>query len=108
MAKRVKKGTLVEIEQVILTPGERAPQVPDDTKKVPLVMRARGMLTEESAPGDEAHIETVTGRMLTGVLVEENPGYDHGFGPPIPELVPIGREIRGILAHPDAKEATKK
>jgi hypothetical protein len=97
MAKRVKMGTLVEIEQVILTPNERAPQVPDDTKKVPLVMRARGTLTDDAAIGEEAKIETVTGRTLTGVLVEENPAYDHGFGPPIPELVPIGRETRDIL-----------
>ena len=97
MAKRVKVGTLVEIERVILTPKERAPQVPDDTKKVPLVMRARGILTDDAVIGEEAKIETVTGRILTGVLVEENPAYDHGFGPPIPELVPIGRETRDIL-----------
>jgi len=97
MAKRVKKGTLVEIEQVILTPRERAPQVPEDTKKVPLVMRARGILTDDSVIGKEAKVETVTGRVLTGMLMEENPAYDHGFGPPIPELVPIGRETRDIL-----------
>ena len=97
MVKRVKRGILVEIEQVILTPDERAPQVPDDTRKVPLVMRARGMLTDDSVIGEEAGIETVTGRLLTGKLVEENPAYDHGFGTPIPELIPIGREARDIL-----------
>ena len=104
MEKRVRKGTLVEIEQVILTPKQRAPQVPDDTKKVPLVMRARGTLTDDSVIGKEVRIETVTGRMITGILVEENPAYGHGFGPPIPELVPIGRETRHILKNRDAKE----
>ncbi|MBN1883215.1 MAG: 2-amino-4-ketopentanoate thiolase [Deltaproteobacteria bacterium] len=105
MEKRVKKGTLVEIEQVILTPKERAPQVPDDTKKVPLVMRARGTLVNDAVIGEEARIETVTGRVLTGILAEKNPAYDHGFGEPIPELVPIGREVRVILKGRSAKEA---
>ena len=97
MGTRVKKGTLVEIEEVILTPSERAPQVPDDTRKAPLVMRARGILANDAAMGEEAKIETATGRVLSGTLVQENPGYDHGFGPPIPELAPIGREIRDML-----------
>ena len=104
MAKRVKKGALVEIEQTILTPKQRAPQVPDDTTKVPLVMRARGTLTGDAVIGEEVGIETVTGRVLTGTLVSENPAYDHGFGPPIPELVPIGREVRDILKK-DKQEA---
>ena len=34
----VKKGTWVLIHRNILEPEERAPQVPDDTKKVPLEM----------------------------------------------------------------------
>jgi len=108
MATRVKKGALVEIEKIILTPSERAPQVPDDTGKVPLVMRARGSLTNDAAMGEEAHIETATGRRLSGTLVQENPGYDHGFGPPIPELTPIGRETRDILFRTDEKEGAGK
>jgi len=104
MKRSVKKGALVEIEQVILTPKERAPQVPSDTKKVPLIMRARGMLTGDAAIGEEVTVETTTGRLLTGRLIEENPAYDHGFGPPIPELVPIGRETREILFGADGKE----
>ena len=39
MAERIAKGTLVEIQRCLLQPGERAPQVPGDTRQVPLEMR---------------------------------------------------------------------
>jgi hypothetical protein len=34
---------------------------------------------------------------LCGTLVEINPAYTHGFGPPVPELTGIGSEVRAIL-----------
>jgi hypothetical protein len=36
----IKKGTWVLIHRNVLEPSERAPQVPDDTKKVPLALWA--------------------------------------------------------------------
>ena len=41
-----KKGDWVLIHKIVLSPEERAPQVPDDTKKVPLEMWIKGYLNE--------------------------------------------------------------
>jgi hypothetical protein len=97
MAERIDRGTWVEIHRVVLRPGERAPQIPEDTKAIPLEMRVRGFLAEPAALGDEAEIVTPAGRRLRGTLAEVNPAYAHGFGPPIPELSTIGQEVRAIL-----------
>jgi hypothetical protein len=78
-------------------PEERAPQVPEDTQRTPLEMRAKGFLAEPASLGDEAEIETPAGRHLRGVLAAINPAYTHGFGPPIPELSGIGGEVRAML-----------
>jgi hypothetical protein len=42
-------------------------------------------------------IETVTGRMETGKLIEVNPYYTHDFGKFIPELLQIDKQTREIL-----------
>ena len=97
MADLVAPGTWVEIRSIVLEPGERAPQVPDDTARVPLEMRVKGFLVSTAVIGGEAAIETSAGRKLHGTLSAVNPGYAHGFGPPIPELSGIGRELRAIL-----------
>ena len=97
----IGKGTWVEIHRVVLEAGERAPQVPGDTRKVPLEMRVRGFLVQPAAPGDTAEIVTATGRQLRGVLSEVNPAYSHGFGPPLAELLAIGPEVRALLRSPD-------
>lgn len=100
MAERIAAGTWVEIHRVVLRPGERAPSVPADTREVPLEMRVKGFLAEAAAAGEEAEIVTPAGRRLRGTLTEANPAYTHGFGPPIPELSTIGREVRNLLAGP--------
>jgi hypothetical protein len=97
MAEPVAKGTWVEIHRVVLPPGERAPQVPEETRRVPLEMRVKGFLVAPVAPGEDAEIVTPTGRRLRGTLAEANPAYVHGFGPPIPELSLIGGEVRSLL-----------
>jgi len=97
MAERVAKGTWVEIRRIVLASGERAPQVPEDTQGVPLEMRVKGFLVQPACLGEEAEVETPAGRRLQGKLVEVNPAYTHGFGPPIPELSAIGGEVRAIL-----------
>ena len=97
MTEHIKKGAWVEIHKIILEKGERAPQVPDDTKQVPLEMKVKGFLVEDAVIGEEATITTIAGRTLTGRLTEVNPAYTHQFGSPIPELLPIGRELRKIL-----------
>jgi hypothetical protein len=97
MAEPVAKGTWVEIHRVVLPPGERAPQVPEETRRVPLEMRVKGFLVAPVALGEEAEIVTPTGRRLHGTLAEANPAYAHGFGSPIPELSAIGEEVRSLL-----------
>lgn len=94
-----ENGTWVEIHTTLLEPGARATEVPDDTRQLPLEMRAKGFLAAPAALGEEAEIETVTGRRLSGVLLTVNPAYEHGFGPPIAALVRIGVELRTILQH---------
>jgi len=98
MLEREPSGTWVEIHRIVLRPGERAPQVPDDTRAVPLEMKVRGFLAQDAAPGEEVEIVTAAGRRLRGTLSQVRPAYEHGFGAPIPELSTIAAELRSILA----------
>jgi len=97
MAGRCKKGDWVEIHNVILKAGERSPAVPDDTKRVPLEAWIKGWAQGEAALGEEVEIETPAGRKVRGTLTGVNPGYTHSFGPAVPELVDIGKELRASL-----------
>lgn len=97
MADLVPSNTWVEIHRVELAPGERAPQVPADTRELPLEMRAKGFLAAPARIGQQAEIITSAGRRLRGELSAANPAYTHGFGPPIPELCTVGEEVRAIL-----------
>ena len=38
----------VEIEDMVLEPSQRTGNLPEETRKVPLMMRAKGFLTEEA------------------------------------------------------------
>lgn len=93
-----KQGDWVQIYGVILPAGERAPQVPAETQRVPLEMRVRGFLLEAQAEmGDTVKIRTMIGRVLSGKLVAVNPGYGIDYGQPVPELLTIGQELRQIM-----------
>jgi len=91
------KGEWVRIHKIILQPAERAPQVPDDTKKVPLEMLTKGYLEADANLGDEVTITTAAGRKETGTLVEVNPYYEHDFGKFVPELLVIDRQVREMV-----------
>ena len=41
---------------------------------------------------------TMTGRLVTGVLTDVNPGYTHTFGRPAPELTHVGADLRARVA----------
>ena len=97
MTQRAIKNKWVEIGGVVLGKGERAPNLPEDTKQVPLEMRTKGFLLHDAAKGEEAEIVTASGRRVRGALTEINPAYTHAFGPPVPELSAIAGEIRAIL-----------
>lgn len=93
----IKKGEWVRIHKILLQPAERAPQVPDDTKKVPLEMWDKGYLEADAEIGDEVTILTAAGRREMGTLTEANHHYGHDFGTFVPELLAIDRQVRGIL-----------
>ena len=97
MTDKTAAGTWVEIHNIVLPPGARAPQVPDDTRKVPLEMRAKGFLVDPAALGEAAEVTTVAGRVLRGTLAAVHPPYDHGFGEPVAELLSIGTQVRALL-----------
>lgn len=97
MADLIAEGTWVEIHRIVLAPGERAPQVPEDTRRVPLEMRVKGFLVAPASLGDEVEVVTPAGRRQRGRLAEINPPYTHGFGPPIAALSAVGKEVRDVL-----------
>ncbi|MTI49020.1 2-amino-4-oxopentanoate thiolase subunit OrtA [Sporosalibacterium faouarense] len=100
-----KKGDWVRIHNIVLTPDERAPQVPEDTKKVPLEMWDKGfLLNDEAKIGEEVEVETYIGRTIKGELIEINPFYDHDYGKCVTELLYIGRQLRDILKDGESNE----
>ncbi|SDY87656.1 2-amino-4-oxopentanoate thiolase subunit OrtA [Tindallia californiensis] len=93
----IKKGTWVKIQDTILESGHRAPQLPEDTKKVPLIMWAKGYLQEDAKINEIATIKTLTGRLVKGTVMEVEPCYNHDFGAFVPELLEIGKMGRQEL-----------
>ncbi len=103
MTETAKKGQWVRIKNTILQVGERAPQVPEETRAVPLEMWINGFLVNDGAQlGDTVKINSLADMIHEGTLVEIGPGYDIDYGRPQPELLAIGPELRAIL-----KEARK-
>jgi hypothetical protein len=92
-----KKGDWVEIHNIILQPAQRAPQVPDDTRSVPLEMWVKGFITQDARVGEYVEIETVTGRRVKGALTIVNPPYFHSFGNFVPELLKIREQVKSAL-----------
>ncbi len=93
----VRKGEWVTVYNIVLEPFERAPQVPEDTRKVPLEMWVKGFLTCDGKIGDRVEIETITGRRVVGEMVEVNPTFEHSFGKNIKEILKIGIDLKKIL-----------
>jgi len=88
----IDKGTYVRIRRTVLSPEERSPNLPEDTKKVPLKMWIKGYLQEEADLFDIVTIKTTTGRLETGRLKEANPPYKHSYGDFVQEVMTL-REI---------------
>ncbi|MCE1188586.1 MAG: 2-amino-4-ketopentanoate thiolase [Ignavibacteria bacterium] len=98
-----KKGDWVQITQIVFEAGSRAPQVPEDTQKVPLQLWVKGYLQADSAIGETVTIITITGRNVTGVLTKVNPGFSHNYGDFVPELQRVGGELRSIVFEGDSE-----
>ncbi|KAB3527653.1 2-amino-4-oxopentanoate thiolase subunit OrtA [Alkaliphilus serpentinus] len=93
----VKKGTWVRIHDIVLTSAERSPNIPEDTKEVPLEMWTKGFLQGDAVVGDVVKVRTITGRDVKGKLVEANPHYDHDYGRFVPEILEIGLQLKELL-----------
>jgi len=92
----VRKGTWVQIEQLVLEPSQRAPTLPADTRQVPYVMRVSGFLLDDAAVGERVRVRTLIGRELSGSLTTLNPSYEHSFGETVQELLDIGIDRENI------------
>ena len=77
MKQTIDKGSWVQIYRVVLPAGERAPQLPDDTRRVPLEMRVKGRLVAPARLGDEVEIVGIRDgqRFTTTVIATERSGY---------------------------------
>ncbi len=100
----VKKGSWVMVHDIVLEANERSTNLPEDTKKVPLEMWAKGFLLEDGQMGDIVEIKTITDRLVKGTLLEVNPSYDHNFGKFVPEILEIGIRLKHILWGGEANE----
>lgn len=90
-------GTWVAVEQIVLSPPERAPGLPPETAAVPLAARVKGFLLEPGALGCEVRVRTAAGWEAAGILREANPAYRHSFGELVPEILSLGEEARARL-----------
>jgi hypothetical protein len=95
MVSTARAGTWVQIERRVLGPAERAPNLPEDTRQLPYVLRVSGFLLEDAAIGADARVRTLIGRELRGSLTTVNPSYEHSFGETVPELLDIGLDREG-------------
>lgn len=92
-----KKGDWVTIHSIILTRDERAPQLPAETKEVPLEMWVKGFITTDAEISDIVEVRTVTNRIERGTLTEVFPTYTHSFGDYVPEIGQIDRILQTEL-----------
>jgi len=93
----VKKGTWVRIHRILLTPAERAENLPEETRIVPFELWIKGFLSIDANLGETVDILTVTGRTERGTLDAVEPSYRHDFGAYVPELKEIDRIVLSTL-----------
>ncbi len=89
----IDKGTVVQIERVVLESFERTGNLPDDTKQVPLKMKLKGKLIADSDLGDYVKIITQTNRIDEGYLIDVEPYFKHDYG----HYVKVIDEVKDII-----------
>lgn len=93
-----KKNDWVQVHITVLTPEERATNIPEDTRRVPLELWVKGKLLEESAEiGDSITVRTKTGRTVRGTLCTVAPCFTHTFGDYVPELDAVDEMVKALL-----------
>lgn len=93
----IKKGTWVQVEQIVLDETQRAPQVPEDTKKTPLKAWLKGFLQADANVGEVVTIKTMTNRIESGKLVVVEPHFTHSFGKVVNELFEIDAQVKAFM-----------
>lgn len=101
---RLKTGDWVQIQNTVLESKDRAPTIPEDTRKTPLNLWVKGYLLHDADIGDLAEIKTTTGRLIKGIVEISNPCYSHDFGSFVPELQVVERQIKELLYGGDLNE----
>ncbi|MDO8914870.1 MAG: 2-amino-4-oxopentanoate thiolase subunit OrtA [Coriobacteriia bacterium] len=95
---RCEAGDWVEVSYVLLEPADRSVNLPPETAAQQLIVWVKGFARDGADVGEELTVETMTGRSVTGVLTDVNPGYEHTFGRPTPELTHVGADLRARVA----------
>jgi hypothetical protein len=101
---RVPADTWVELESVVLRPGERAPGIPADTAAVPFAARVRGFLIAPARIGSAAEVRTQADRVVGGRLRVVLPRNPADFGDPSPELLQVGKAMKERLSARDGDD----
>lgn len=91
-------GDWVEVRYELLGTDDRSSNLPPDTAATPLLAWVKGFARKDAEIGQPVQVETLTGRLVGGVLTDVNPGYTHTFGRPSPELVHVGADLRARVA----------
>ena len=94
----IRKGTWVEVEEIVLLSEDRSAAIPEETKKTPLKCWIRGKCLNDCEVGTKVQVETNVGRIATGIVVEVEPGYYHTYGKYVEEISNIGKQARAIIA----------
>ncbi|MEG1917920.1 MAG: 2-amino-4-oxopentanoate thiolase subunit OrtA [Oscillospiraceae bacterium] len=101
--KHANIGDWVQISNVVLPAGSRAPQVPADTQNCDLVMWVKGYAQSEANEGDTLEVITPTGRRETGALCDVDPSYTHSYGKFVPELLQVQHQLRDLMGFGGAR-----
>ncbi|SUY46131.1 Uncharacterised protein [Clostridium putrefaciens] len=93
----IRKGTWIEIEEVVLEVDDRASNIPIETKATPLKCWIRGYCMEDCDLGEYVQVKTNIGRIAKGVVVEVEPGYYHTYGKYVSEISRIGIQAKEMI-----------
>lgn len=93
----ISKGTWVEVEEIVLTPENRAQNIPEETKITPLKAWIRGYCLENCELGDTVEVKTNVGRSVKGTVVDVEPGYYHTYGKYVKEISHVGQQAREMI-----------
>jgi hypothetical protein len=104
----VPAGSWVELHLTVLRAGKRAPDLPPDTDAVDFTARVRGFLVAPARLGEDATVETLVGRQVTGRLEQVGPRNPADFGDPSAELLTVGVDARRRLGAADRDNGRRR